>query len=65
MRDDDRWQVLNGRPPAPDAIVTIAADDVWRLFYNALPEADRRQRVTVEGKSDLAAPLWRARSVIV
>jgi uncharacterized protein (TIGR03083 family) len=64
-RGDDRWQVLRGRPNVPDAIVRIAADDVWRLFYNALPEADRRQRVSVEGKSDLAAPLWRARSVIV
>jgi uncharacterized protein (TIGR03083 family) len=65
VREGDRWQILNGRPSAPDAIVTIAADDVWRLFYNALPEDDRRQRVSVEGKSDLAAPLWRARSVIV
>lgn len=65
VRAAEEWRIANGRPAAPDAIVTIAADDVWRLFYNALPEDDRRQRVTVEGKSDLAAPLWRARSVIV
>jgi len=65
VRGHDQWQVRTGRPAAPDAIVTIAADDVWRLFYNALPDDDRRQRVTVAGKSDLAAPLWRARSVIV
>jgi uncharacterized protein (TIGR03083 family) len=65
VREDGRWQILSGRPAAPDAIVTIAADDVWRLFYNALPETDRQQRVGVEGKTDLAAPLLRARSVIV
>jgi uncharacterized protein (TIGR03083 family) len=65
VRDAGQWQIRSGRPAAPDAIVTIAADDSWRLFYNALPDADRRQRVSVEGKSDLAAPLWRARSVIV
>lgn len=65
VREADHWQVRSGRPAAPDAIVRIAADDVWRLFYNALPEADRQQRVRVEGKTDLAAPLWQARSVIV
>lgn len=65
VRDVNQWQIQNGRPAAPDAIVTIAADDVWRLFYNALPESDRRQRVRVEGKTDLAAPLLRTRSVMV
>jgi len=64
-RGDGRWQIHRGRPSAPDATVTIAADDVWRMFYNALPEDVLRQRVTLEGKTDLAAPLLRARSVIV
>jgi len=64
-RGDERWQIHRGRPSAPDATVTIAADDVWRMFYNALPEDVLRQRVTLEGKTDLAAPLLRARSVIV
>lgn len=65
VREEGRWQVHNGRPAAPEALVTMAADDVWRLFYNALPEIDQQPRVRVEGKSDLAAPLLRARSVIV
>jgi uncharacterized protein (TIGR03083 family) len=65
VRGADHWQIRSGRPAAPDAIVTIAADDVWRLFYNALPEPDRQQRVRVEGKTDLAAPLLRTRSVMV
>ena len=64
-RGDERWQINRGRPAAPDAVVTIAADDVWRMFYNALPEDVLRQRVTLEGNTDLAAPLLRTRSVVV
>lgn len=64
-RDQARWQLRRGRPAAPDAMVTIAADDVWRMFYNALAGDALRQRVTVAGDADLAAPLLRARSVIV
>ncbi len=64
-RDGDRWHVWRGRPSAPDAMVTIAADDVWRMFYNALAGDALRRRVTVAGDADLAAPLLRARSVMV
>lgn len=64
-RGADRWQLARGRPAAPDAVVTIAADEVWRMFYNALAGDALRRRVTVVGDADLAAPLLRARSVIV
>jgi len=65
VRDGSRWQLHRGRPLLPAANVTIAADDVWRLFYNALRGEALRQRVRVEGNADLAAPLLRARSVVV
>ncbi len=65
LREGDRWQIRRGRPAAPGAEVTIAADDVWRMFYNGLSEDALRQRARVEGNADLAAPLLRARSVIV
>jgi uncharacterized protein (TIGR03083 family) len=65
LRDADRWEVRQGRPATPDALVTVAADDVWRMFYNGLPEAALRARVKVAGSADLAAPLLRARSVMV
>lgn len=64
-RGDDRWQIGRGQPAVPDAKVTIAADDVWRMFYNALAGEQLRRRVTVAGDADLAAPLLRARSVMV
>jgi len=65
LRGNDAWLIRRGRPDSPDAAVTVAADDVWRMFYNALSEDALRQRVFVAGSADLAAPLLRARSVIV
>jgi uncharacterized protein (TIGR03083 family) len=65
VRDAGRWQILGGQPSASDATVTIAADDSWRMFFNALSGAALMERVTVEGSADLAAPLLRARSVVI
>ena len=65
VRAADGWQIQSGRPAAPDVTITIAADDVWRMFYNALSGAALMSRVTVAGSADLAAPLLRARSVMV
>jgi len=65
LRDAGGWQLRRGSPATPDTTVTIAADDVWRMFYNALSGDALMQRVRVEGDADLAAPLLRARSVIV
>jgi uncharacterized protein (TIGR03083 family) len=65
LREGDRWQICHGRPAAPVTEVTIAADDVWRMFYNALSGDALQQRARVEGDADLAAPLLRARSVVV
>lgn len=65
LREHDRWQIRRGRPVSPDTTVTVDADDVWRLFYNALSGDALLQRVRVAGDADLAAPLLRARSVVV
>jgi hypothetical protein len=64
-RGETGWRVLRGRADAPAAIVRVAADDVWRLFYNALPLDEIRARVAIEGDATLAQPLLRARSVIL
>jgi uncharacterized protein (TIGR03083 family) len=65
VREASAWHVRRGRPDIPDAVVHVAADDAWRLLYNALPPDAVRQRVRVEGSAALAAPLLHARSVIV
>ncbi len=64
-RDDRGWTIMRGRPESPTTIVEIAADDVWRMFYNGLTMDEITSRVRITGDTALAAPLLGARSVIV
>jgi uncharacterized protein (TIGR03083 family) len=64
-RDDGRWQLHTGEPASPTARVSLADDAAWKLLFNALDEQTATAAIRVEGRSDLAAPLLRARSVIV
>ncbi len=64
-RGDAGWQVCRGRPAEPSTTIGLAADDVWRMFYNALTPEELGRRVTIAGDARLAAPLLRARSVIL
>jgi len=62
VRDAATWRINAGAGTNPQASVDIAADDAWRLLYNAPFD---RSRVVVTGDSTLAAPLMRARSVVL
>jgi uncharacterized protein (TIGR03083 family) len=64
-RDRDRWIAGEGDPPDAAAIVTMADETAWRLFFNALAPSDVESLVSVEGDATLARPVLRARSVIV
>jgi hypothetical protein len=65
LRAEQTWQLRRGRPDTPATVVTVAADDVWRLFYNALSAAAIAERVKVDGDRSLAVSLLTARSVIL
>ena len=65
VRDDGQWRVVRGRPHGPDALVRLATDDAWRVFYNAVGSPGLEHRIEIHGNRDLALPLLRARSVIV
>ena len=65
VRDADRWMLQAGEPPAPTTRVTISDDAAWKLLFNALPGEEAAVAMRIEGRSELAAPLVRARSVIV
>lgn len=65
LREDASWHLRRGRPGAPTTIVSLAVDDVWRLFFNALSAEETAERVVVDGDRSLAAPLLGTRSVIV
>jgi hypothetical protein len=61
-RDASRWRIAAGAAPNPAATVRIAADDAWRLLYNAPVD---RSRIEVAGDAALVEPLLRTRSVIL
>jgi hypothetical protein len=60
-----RWTLNAGEPAAGTTRVRIADTDAWRLFCNGLPAERASEALQVDGASHLAAPLLRARAVIV
>jgi uncharacterized protein (TIGR03083 family) len=64
-RDPQRWRLAGGEPAAATARVRVRDDAAWKLLFNALGEAEAAAAVQIDGRADLAAPLLRARSVIV
>ncbi len=65
VRDEAAWRVVRGRPSAPNAVVRVATDDAWRIFYNAVKSPGLMERIEVEGDPKLAEPMLGARSVIL
>jgi uncharacterized protein (TIGR03083 family) len=65
VRDGARWTLEAGAPQAPTTRVRVGDEACWKLLFNALPAADAKQAVHVEGRPQLAVPLLLARSVIV
>ena len=65
QRVGGRWALLAGQADAPAAQVTLQDDAAWRLLFNGLSEPAARAGSRIEGDAALAAPLFRARSVIV
>lgn len=64
-REGSRWTLYGGAPDQPSATARTSDATAWRLFCNALGEEEWSKAVTVEGRSELAQPLARARAVIV
>lgn len=62
---DGGWTILRGAASSPAATVTLDPDTAWRVLYNALSADEARKRARIEGDGDLAAPFFRARSVMV
>jgi uncharacterized protein (TIGR03083 family) len=64
-REEQRWTLSRGEPPAATARIRLTDDTAWKLLFNALPERDAAREVHIEGRADLGRALLRARSVIV
>jgi hypothetical protein len=64
-RETAGWKILEGDAPNPTTLLRLSDDAAWRLLFNALSEHDAVKVVHAEGEPTLAAPLLKARSVIV
>ena len=64
-RGADSWTLLAGRPERSDARVTMTDDVAWRVLYNALPSPEAGMEISIEGQTELAAPLLRTRSIVI
>ena len=65
LRERDRWALSRGEPAPETARVQLDDDAAWRLLFNAMSESDVVKAVRMSGRAELAAPLLKARSVIV
>lgn len=65
VREGSAWRICEGEVALPTARVQAPPDAWWRLFFNALSPSLLGDVFTGEGPSELVAPLWRARAVMV
>jgi hypothetical protein len=64
-RAADRWTLAEGEDGIAAARVRIDDETAWRMLFNAFTEGMAAGRAIVTGRTELASPLFRARSVIV
>jgi uncharacterized protein (TIGR03083 family) len=64
-RQASRWTLHSGEPSAATTRIRLPDAAAGRLLFNALSEHEAITALEVDGSPDLAAPLLKARSVIV
>jgi len=62
---DEGWIVHDGEARSPVAVVTLPAPAAWRVFFNAVPFEEARDRADRTGDPELADAVLRLRSVMV
>jgi len=65
MRGAEGWTLQAGGSGTATTRVQLTDQAAWKLLFNALPDGEAAAAVRVDGQPTLAAPLVRARSVIV
>lgn len=64
-REDEGWTLHAGLAPSPTTRVRIVDEAAWKLFFNALKGRDAEAAAQVEGRSELAQPLLKTRSIVI
>jgi uncharacterized protein (TIGR03083 family) len=65
QREQHRWSLWCGMPPAATTSLRLNEDTAWKLLFNALSNEDAARTIQIDGRADLGRALLRARSVIV
>jgi uncharacterized protein (TIGR03083 family) len=65
VRDAHGWAMFAGTPTVATTRIRLTDDDAWKLLFNAFTDMEAAAAIAIEGRAELAAPLLRARSVIV
>jgi uncharacterized protein (TIGR03083 family) len=65
VRERDRWTLSRGEPAEETARVQLDDEAAWKLLFNAMSASDALKAMSISGQAQLAAPLLKARSVIV
>jgi uncharacterized protein (TIGR03083 family) len=65
VREAQGWALYAGTPEVATTRIQLLDDATWKLLFNGFTDAEAAAAVRVDGRADLAAPLLRARSVIV
>jgi uncharacterized protein (TIGR03083 family) len=64
LREQDQWQLFEGKPPEPQAEVSLPEDAAWRLFTRGISKDAARSRALLSGDIDLAEKLLETVSII-
>jgi uncharacterized protein (TIGR03083 family) len=59
------WKLWAGTMGDAGTRIRLSDDAAWRLLFNALPPATAAAAMAIDGRTELAAPLIHARSVVV
>lgn len=65
LRDADHWSLWVGQAPDPAARIRVSDETAWKILFNALSAADAARLTQIEGRTDLAQALLRARSIVI
>lgn len=64
VREQDRWQLYQGKPDHTQAEVELPEDTAWRLFTKGIPQETARQEAMLSGDMRLAEKVLETVAII-
>ena len=64
VRENGRWVLYAEVDTPSDCVITLPAEIAWRLFTKGLTHAEARPHAQIEGRAELAEPIFQMVSII-